>query len=84
MIWSLFEVSQSNSRFNTLAKVTMTVQSVRIPVVFGRGSKGKGRPISLMAKFKTRVVGVKVTKICLAHAIIIAIAKAENYREYLA
>ena len=51
----------------------MTVHSVRLPVGFGRGRKG--RPLSVMAHLKRSVVEVKASENCLAHAIIIAIAK---------
>ena len=62
----------------------MTVHSVRMPLVFGRGMKSKGRPLSVMAHLKTSVVEVKASENCLAHAIIIAIAKVENDPNYKA
>jgi len=37
-----------------------------------------------MAQLQTSVVDVQAKENCLAHAIIIAIAKAENYPEYAA
>jgi hypothetical protein len=43
-----------------------------MPVGFGRGTKSRGRPLSLMAHLKTSVVKVQATDNCLAHAIIIA------------
>jgi hypothetical protein len=55
----------------------MTVHSVRMPVEFGRVIKSRGRPLSVMAHLKTCVVEVKASENCLAHAIIIAVAKAE-------
>ena len=61
----------------------MTVHSVRMPVVFGRGIKSKGRPLSVMVHLKRCVVEVKSTENCLAHAII-SIAKAENDPHYKA
>ena len=51
---------------------------------FGRGIKSKGRPLSVMAHLKRRVVQVKASENCLAQAIIIAIAKVENDRNYKA
>jgi len=45
-------------------------------VGFGtRAIKSRGRPLSVMAQFKSSVLKVKKTEICLAHALIIAIAK---------
>ena len=52
--------------------------------MFGRGMKSKGRPLSVMAHLKTSVVEVKAAENCLVHAIIIAIAKAENGTDYKA
>jgi len=63
----------------------MTVQSVRMPVGFGkRGSKSRGRPLSVMVHLKTSSVEVKATETCLALAIIIAIANVENAPDYKA
>jgi len=55
VIWSVFgNVSQSNSRFNALETVVVTVHSVRMPVGFGkRAIKSRGRPLSVMAHLKT-------------------------------
>ena len=51
VIWSVFEnVAQSNSRFNALDRLVMTVHSVKLPVGFGRVAlKPMGRPTSAMA-----------------------------------
>jgi hypothetical protein len=56
-----------------------------MPVGFGkRGMKSSGLPLSVMAHLKTSVVKVQATDNCLAHAIIIAIAKLENDPDYKA
>jgi hypothetical protein len=56
-----------------------------MPVGFGkRGMKSRGRPLSIMAHLKTSVVEVKASENCLAHAIIIAMAKVENDPNYKA
>ena len=49
-----------------------------------RAIKRKGHPLSVMSQIKTSVVEVQATENCFAHAIIIAIAKAENDPEYVA
>jgi len=68
---------KSNSRFNALNKFIMTVHSVWMPVGFGtRAIKSRTLPLSVMAQLKRSVVEVKGSENCLAHAIIIAIAKA--------
>jgi len=86
VIWSVFEkVSQSNSRFSALDTLVVTVNSVRMPVGFGKSAiKSRGRPLSVMARLKTSIVEVKAEENCLAHALIISIAKVENDPDYKA
>jgi hypothetical protein len=68
---------KSNSRFNALNKLFLTVHSVRMPVGFGtRAIKSRTLPLSVMAQLKRSVMEVQESENCLAHAIIIAIAKA--------
>ena len=85
VIWSVFEkVAQSNSRFNALDKLVVTVHSVRMPVGFGRGDKTMGRPTSVMAHLKSSIVEFKSEENCLAHAVILGIAKLNNDPNYIA
>ena len=51
---------------------------------FGRGMKSRGRPLSVMAHLKRSVVEVKTSENFLAHAKIMAIAKAKNIPGYKA
>jgi hypothetical protein len=71
VIWSMFEiVSQSNSRFNALDKLLMTVHSVKMSVGFGSVAlKPMGRRTSAMAHLKRSNIEVKTEENCLAHAI---------------
>jgi hypothetical protein len=56
-----------------------------MPVGFGkRAIKSKARTLSVMTQLKRSVVEMQATENCLAHAIIIAIAKAENDPVYVA
>ena len=59
VIWSVFErVSQSNSRFNALDTLLVTVHSVKMPSGTGkRARKSMGRPLSMMAHLKKSIVG---------------------------
>ena len=87
-IWSVFEkVTQSNARFNALDTLTVVLHSVKMPADFGyAGIKTMGRPISVLAHLKKSIVQVKAETNCLAHALIIAIAKATkdpNYKAYV-
>ena len=78
LILSLVQkVSQLNARFNALFNLIMTVHSVKMAVGFCKNAiKSRGRPLTVMAHLKTSVVEVKASENCLAHAKIIAIAKA--------
>ena len=67
-------MSQSNSRLNALDTLVVTVNSVKMPVVFGRCAiKSSGRPLYVMAQLKRSIVEVKAEENCLAHALIKAI-----------
>jgi len=58
---------------------------VRKPVGFGKSAiKSRGSPLSVMAHLKTSIVEVKAEENCLAHALIISIAKVENDPDYKA
>jgi len=86
VIWSVFEkVSQSNSIFNALDILVVTVHSVKIPVFFGRVAlRRRGRPLSVMAHLERSIVDVKAEVNCLAHALLIAIGRADNDADYTA
>ena len=86
VIWSVFEkVSQSNSRFDALDTLVVTVLSVGTPVGFVKSAiKNSGRPLSVMVHPKTSIVDVIAEENCLAQALVISIAKVENYPDYKA
>ena len=51
--------SQSNSRFNALDTLVVTVHSVKMPVGFDkRAIKSMGRPLSVMAHLRQSIVEV--------------------------
>jgi len=77
VIWSVFEkVAQSNARFNAVDKLGMTVHSVKMPKGFGGESiTTNGRTLEAMAQMKRSIVEVKAKENCLAHALIISIAR---------
>jgi len=81
VIWSVFEkVSHSNSRFNALDRLVVTVNSVRMPVSFWkRAIKSRGRPLCVIAHLNTSIVEVKAEENCLTHALVITISKVDNY-----
>jgi hypothetical protein len=83
VMWSVLEkVTQSNSRYNALDTLTIEVHAVRMPAGFG-GIKTKGRPLGVMAHLKKSIITVKVETNCLAHALIIAVAKITKDPNYM-
>ena len=84
VIWSVFsKVAQSNARYNAMDRLIVVVQSVKMPVDFGRKSiRSKGRPLHEMVHVKRSIIEVKSKTNCLAHALIIAIARLTNDRKY--
>jgi len=84
VIWRVFErVSQSNSRFNAFDTLVVIVHSIKMPGGFGKWAcKSVVRPLSIMAHLKKGIVEVKTEENCLAHALVIAVAKVENYPNY--
>jgi hypothetical protein len=83
VIWRLFEkVAQSNSRFNALEPLSVTVYYVKIPVGFGGGFKTKGRQLDQIAHIKKGIATLNAKKNCLAHALITAIARLDNDPNY--
>ena len=87
-MWSVFEkVAQSNSRFNATDTLIVDVHSVGMPAGFGRNKKAlkaRGRPLANLAHLKRSIVRVSAEKDCLAHALIIAIAKLKGDANYTA
>ena len=83
VIWIVFEkVSQSNSRFNALETLEVTVHSVKMPVGFGCPIKSMRIPLSITARLERSVVKVKAKENFLAHALIIAITRLDNDANY--
>ena len=84
MIWSVFDkVIQSNARFNFLDNLVVVVHSVAMSIGFGLVAvKTKGRQFAAMAHLKRSIVEVKAEKNCVAHALIIAIARYDNDPNY--
>ena len=80
VLWSVFEkVAQSNARYQALDTLTFHIHSVRMPTGFGKGAHiSKGRSVSVMAHLKKCILEVMTEKNCLAHALLIAIAKLKT------
>jgi hypothetical protein len=84
VIWSVFsKVAQSNARYNAVDRLIFVVHSLKLPAGFGSKSiKSNGRKLSVMAQLKRSIVDLKSETNCLAHALIIAIARLTNDPNY--
>ena len=72
---------QSNTRFNTLVTLVVTVHSVKMPVGFVKCAiKSMGKPLSVMVKHN--IVEVISEENCLSHVLIIAISRVDKYPIY--
>ena len=83
----MFEkVAQSNARFNAEDGFVVVVHTVKMPVGFDRtAQRSNGRTVVNLAHLKRSVIEVKAENNCLAHALILAIARLEkdpNYQLY--
>ena len=85
VLWILFDkVTQSNARYQALDTLTFHVHSVGIHVGFGKAETSKGKPVSTMVHLKRSIVEVKAKDNCLAHALVIAVARVRNDPNYQA
>jgi hypothetical protein len=86
VIWSVFgKVDQSNARFNALDKLVTPIHNVKMPIGNdGAGIAAKGTPLETMVYLKRSIIEVKAENNCLAHALVIAIAKLINELNYVA
>ena len=74
-----WEVIQSNARFALTDRLEVHLDHVRMPAGNGKmAEKTKGRSISVLSAIKTSIVTVKAVFLCLAHALIIAMAKVNG------
>jgi hypothetical protein len=65
--------------------VSVEVHAVKMPVGFGKALKTIGRQLSYLVHLKRSIVEVQAEKNCLAHALLIAIARVTddpNYKAY--
>jgi len=77
------KVAQSYARYNAMDRLIVVVNSVRMPVGFRRKSvKSKGQSLDVAAHVKKSIIKVKSDTDCLAHALIIDIARLENDSDY--
>ena len=84
VLWSVFEkMTQSNARYQFMDTLTFHVHSIKMPVGFGKVETSIGRPLSVMAHLKRSIVEMNAEN-CLAHAMVIAVARVTNDPNYIA
>jgi len=82
VIWSVLgKVVQSNARFGLRNRLEVHLDHVRMPAGNGR-EKTKGRSLDVISAIKKSNVVVKAKFLCLAHALIIAMARVNGDPKY--
>jgi hypothetical protein len=82
VLWSVLgKVIQSNARFALTNRLEVHADHVRMQVGNGR-EKTKGRSLEVLNAIKKSIVIVKAGFLCLAHALIIAMARVNNDAKY--
>jgi len=83
VVWSVLgKVIQSNARFALTDRLEVHLDHVRMPAGKG-GVKTKGRSLDLLSAITKSIVVVKAAFLCLAHALIIAMARGNNDSKYV-
>jgi len=77
VVWSVLgKVVQSNARFGLSDRLEVHLDHVRMPAANGR-EKTKGQSLDVMSAIKKSII-VKAAFMCLAHALIIAMARGKR------
>jgi hypothetical protein len=82
VFWEVLgKVIQSNARFGLTDRLEVHLDHVRMPAGNGR-EKIKGRSLDVLSAIKRSIVVVKAVFLCLAHALIIAMAQVNGDPKY--
>jgi hypothetical protein len=84
VVWDVLgKVIQSNAQFGLTDRIEVHVDHVRLPAGNGKKTeKTKGRSIDIMGAIKRSIVVVKAPVLCLAHALVIAMARVNGDPKY--
>ena len=83
VVWSVLgKVIQSNARFALTDRLEVHLDHVGMPAGNGNGVKTKRRSISVLSAIKKSIVTLKAAFLCLAHALIIDMAKVNGDSKY--
>ena len=84
LIWDvLTKVIQRNTIFGLTDRLVVHLDHVRIPVGNGKSAeKSKRRSLDVLSSIKRIIFAIKAAFLCLAHALIIAIAQVNGDPKY--
>jgi len=84
VVWAVLgKVIQSNARFGLSDRLKVHLDHVKMPIVNGkRAEKTKGRSLDVLSAIKKSIVVVKAAFMCMAHALVIAMAKVNSDPKY--
>ena len=84
VVWAVLgKVIQSNARFGLSDRLEVHLDHVRMPVGNGRmAEKTKGRSLDVLSAIKKSIIAVKAAFLCLAHALVIAMARVNSDPKY--
>jgi hypothetical protein len=75
----LGKVIQSNARFGLIDRLEVRLDHVRMAAGDGKhAEKRKGRSLDVLSAVKKSIVVVKAAFLCLAHALVIAMARVNG------
>ena len=75
VVWDVLgKVIRSNARFGLTDRLEVHLDHVRMPAGNGR-EKTKGRSLTVLSAIKKSIVVVKTAFLCLAHALLTAMAE---------
>jgi hypothetical protein len=82
VVWNVLgKVIQSNARFGLTDRLGVRLDHVRMPADNGR-EKTKGPSLDVLSAVKRSIIVVKAAFLCLAHALIIAMAQVNGDPKY--
>jgi hypothetical protein len=82
VVWDVLgKVIQRNAKFGLTDRLDVRLDHVRMPAGNGR-EKTKGRSLDVLSAVKRSIVVLKATFLCLAHALIIAMARVNGDPKY--
>ena len=84
VVWGVLgKVVQSNARFGLSDRLEVHLDHVRKPAGNGkRAEKTKGRSLDVLSEIKRSIVIVQTANFCLAHFLIITMAKVNGNPKY--